>query len=343
MKNFTKMFLAACMITGFAFSLNAQSVGINTDGSSPNPKAILDITSTTQGFLPPRMTYAQREAITDPPAGLMVWCSNCGASGELQVYDGTIWLSLTGTPSGLPGAPTIGTASRGNTQAFVSFTAPVNPGGTITSYTATSSPGGITGTLNQAGSGTITVNGLTNGIAYTFTVTATNAYGTGGASAASNSVTPGVPLAIGQSYGGGIIFYIDGTTQHGLISAISDQSSGAQWGCQGTFISGADGTAIGTGNQNTLDIIAGCATAGIAAQICSNLELNGYSDWFLPSRDELNQMYLQKDVIGNFGWTNYWSSSEFSEYFVLLQGFGDGAQSGATKSAEWSVRAIRAF
>jgi hypothetical protein len=88
----------------------------------------------------------------------------------------------------VPGAPTIGTATAGNAQAAVSFTAPANTGGpAITSYTATSNPGGITG---SAASSPITVSGLTNGTAYTFTVTATNSIGTGAASAASNSVTP---------------------------------------------------------------------------------------------------------------------------------------------------------
>ncbi len=101
------------------------------------------------------------------------------------------------TPATVPGAPTIGTATAGNAQASVTFAAPASDGGSaITSYTVTSNPGGLTGT--GAGS-PIVVTGLTNGTAYTFTVTATNAIGTGPASAASNSVTPvtipGIPPA----------------------------------------------------------------------------------------------------------------------------------------------------
>jgi hypothetical protein len=97
--------------------------------------------------------------------------------------------AATATIAGtVPGAPTIGTATAGNAQAAVSFTAPANTGGpAITSYTATSSPGGFTA---SGASSPLTVSGLTNGTAYTFTVTATNSIGTGTASAASNSVTP---------------------------------------------------------------------------------------------------------------------------------------------------------
>ena len=98
-----------------------------------------------------------------------------------------------------PGAPTIGTASVVDHEtATVVYTAPAEDGyATIETYTATSSPGGITGTLSQAGSGTITVTGLTENTSYTFTVTATNSYTTGDPSSASNTVTtPASPVAI---------------------------------------------------------------------------------------------------------------------------------------------------
>jgi hypothetical protein len=87
-----------------------------------------------------------------------------------------------------PGAPTIGTATAGDASASVAFTAPASSGGAaITGYTVTSSPGGLTGT---GATSPVTVPGLTNGTAYTFTVQATNSEGSGAASAASNSVTP---------------------------------------------------------------------------------------------------------------------------------------------------------
>jgi uncharacterized protein (TIGR02145 family) len=107
------------------------------------------------------------------------------------------------TPSTVPGAPTIGTATKGNAQASVTFTAPANNGGSaITGYIVTSNPGNFTGTGSAS---PITVTGLTNGTAYTFTVIATNANGNSPASAASNSVTPasvpGAPTSVTAAEG----------------------------------------------------------------------------------------------------------------------------------------------
>jgi hypothetical protein len=95
---------------------------------------------------------------------------------------------------------------------------------------------------------------------------------------------------------GGIVFYITDSGSHGFEAAPTDQaipfSPGAAWGCFGTGITGANGTAIGTGAQNTDDILAGCVEAGIAARFAGDFSLNGYTDWFLPSRDELNELYI---------------------------------------------------
>ena len=146
---------------------------------------------------------------------------------------------------------------------------------------------------------------------------------------------------IGQKYGGGIIFYIDETGKHGLIAAPNDQSVSAKWGCYGT--TGGTSTAIGTGQANTLAIVNKCSEGGIAARICNDLVLNGYSDWFLPSKDELNQMYLKINVLGGLIFRWYWSSSEYNAGYAWGQLFGDGNRSADYKNTTYFVRAVRAF
>ena len=155
-------------------------------------------------------------------------------------------------------------------------------------------------------------------------------------------------IGIGSPYQGGIIFYLDGNGG-GLIAAPTDQSTGAEWGCSGIAIPGADGTAIGTGSQNTVDIEAGCATAGTAADICANLTLGGYSDWFLPSKDELHEMYLnigQGNALGNIGGFenfDYWSSEEAGLTVAWVRDFSNGGQGVNVKGSTYYVRAVRAF
>lgn len=156
-------------------------------------------------------------------------------------------LSVTNNRATVPGAPVIGAATGGNTTASVVFTAPGSNGGaTITSYTATSSPGGFTGTGSAS---PISVTGLTNGTAYTFTVTATNSEGTGSASSASNSVTPSAGATVPAQVTGLTLGVATSTTQPLTWTAPSNGGSAItdyviQWSPAGagTWTTFADGT-----------------------------------------------------------------------------------------------------
>ncbi len=158
----------------------------------------------------------------------------------------------------------------------------------------------------------------------------------------------GQNLSIGDTYQGGIIFYLDGNGG-GLIAAPFDQAvinDFSDWGCYGTTIAGADGVEIGTGAQNTIDIDIQCETTGIAADICSNLILGGYSDWYLPSIEELQTMYLSigsDSNIGNFVRIKYWSSSEKDSTNAWTWDFTSGFQDDFSKTSNKHVRAIRSF
>ena len=163
--------------------------------------------------------------------------------------------------------------------------------------------------------------------------------------------TPTPTIAIGESYQGGKIAYIlqagdigyDANVPHGLIAAPNDQSIFTPWGCYGTAILGADGTAIGTGAQNTIDIMNGCSTAVKAASLCGDLVLGGYNDWYLPSKDELHQLYINRVAIGGFAGNWHWSSSEYDNTDAWFQHFlGEGLTNGM-KNHTAIVRAVRAF
>ncbi|MDH0446777.1 putative Ig domain-containing protein [Shewanella sp. GD04112] len=190
---------AASATSGSATPMADQTItfanpGAQNFGSSPT------LSATSTAGLTVSFSSSTTGVCTITSGGVLtfVTAGSCTIDAD-QVGDGSTHaattVSRTFTVNAVvPGAPMIGTATAGDTQASISFIAPASIGGAaITGYTATANPGGATGT--GAGS-PITVTGLTNGVSYTFTVTATNSAGTGSASAASNSITPASPQTI---------------------------------------------------------------------------------------------------------------------------------------------------
>lgn len=231
-------------------SIQAQ-VGIGT--GTPAASAQLDVTSTTKGFLPPRMTSTERDAIASPAEGLTIYNTTIKS---VQVYNGTAWFST------------------------VHF--------------------------------------------------------------------------IGESYGGGIVFYVYDNGQHGLIAATADQNGGTaiQWYNGVDKYTGATGDGLNAGDMNTALIVAtqmaDNQTGNFAAKVCADYSVTvggvTYGDWYLPSKHELNLLYLKESDVGGISSSGYWSSSEFGfsgawyqEFFYI------GYQGFISKNLTNRVRAVRAF
>ncbi len=153
---------------------------------------------------------------------------------------------------------------------------------------------------------------------------------------------------------GGLIFYVNKNYAsdgwHYLEAAPFDQSNGAKWGSFRVPLSGARGTVIGTGKQNTLEIKAGCNTPGIAADLCSTFTFNGFQDWYLPSIDELREMYSALKVAGLGSFPNdmpdncdYWSSTQVTTDMARHLDFADNGMRGHYDDKDYPrrVRAIR--
>jgi len=188
----------------------------------------------------------------------------------------------------VPDAPTIGTATGGNASASVTFTAPANVGGgAITGYIVVSTPSSISGT---GASSPITVSGLSNGTAYTFKVFANNAYGPSPLSAASNSVTPS--LAIGSAFGGGYFagqIGVSGVATHNLVvgPVATAQNASVQWKTANTSTTGTTDVIDGPTNSTNMN-----NASHPAAQFCEGLTIGGFSDWYMPAKNELDVCYF---------------------------------------------------
>lgn len=161
----------------------------------------------------------------------------------------------------------------------------------------------------------------------------------------------GTPLdsLYGKSFQGGILAYLNVVDGTGLVSANADLSQvWSNWGCSGTDLTGAANTSMGGGAQNTTDILASCSDSNMPAQLCSDYAYGGYTDWYLPSKDELNALYtnLKAKGLGSFPDQQYWSSSEVDADNVWRQSFTDGSQYSTTKNllaVQSNIRPVRSF
>jgi hypothetical protein len=267
--------------------------------------------------------------------------------------------------------------------------APTSNSSGLLSYTssdgAVATISGTTVTINGAGSATITATQAgdathnSGSIMHVLTVTAVSVLSKSGGISGTNpsyvnkngavntsfglSATGAViavksppPTAIGDFRDGGVVFWVDpADNTHGLVCAIEDQSGGIRWYNGSLITIGTTGTAIGTGSTNTTAIIAnqGPVAISYAAGLARDYDGGGYTDWSLPSKDELNEMYLNKATINstaaansgsNFVTAVYWSSTEIDNGGASAQYFGNGYQSNSNKNSTVNmVRAVRAF
>ena len=295
--------------------------------------------------------------------------TNANGLVSLEIGTGAV---VTGTFSGINWAagpyfiktetdPTGGTAYTiaGTTELMSVPYALFSANGT----TGPQGPAGLNGPMGAQGvAGTNGLGGATGATGAQGIQGATGATGSIGATGVAGPMGPigatgvtgatgGYPVhTIGESYGGGIVFYVYDGGQHGLIAATADQSASIRWygGSYTNTCARADG--IGAGLKNTSIIIANQGPvdgATFAARICNEYSVTvgsvTYGDWYLPSKYELNLLFVQRTVVGGFASSYYWSSTESDNANAWRQDFNDGNQYDLGKDYTYYVRAVRAF
>ena len=222
------------------------------------------------------------------------------------------------------------------------------------------SAGTGTKTYSSSTTSVCTINSSTGVVAFvsvgTCTIGASIAADSSYDTATASTVSFSVVYAVGDTGpGGGIVFYVQasggtftstgsacGATCKYLEAAPSDHSSVVAWCSSTSDLLGVTATGIGSGFANTITADSTC-TSG-AFQVAADYTNNSKTDWFLPSKDELNQLYQQKTTVGGFSTADYyWSSSEFDASVAWIQFFYVGTQSSYTKSTTYFVRPVRVF
>ena len=270
----------------------------------------------------------------------------CVQSGQIdalgmpvELEDLAISCEPTTTTTSTTAAPTTTTTTSSSTST-TSTTTTAAP----TTTTTTSSSTSTTTTTTTAAPTTTTT---TTAAPTTTTTTTTEALTT---TSTTTAAVSSENYVVGQSAIGGTVAYIlqpgdpgyDPTLQQGFVATVADYPTTHSWGCAGK-VTGATGTALGTGSQNTTNILNNCTQIGIAARVCANLAEGGYDDWYLPSQDELSKLYLNKDIIGGFTGINYLTSTEQNDSYAAYRRFIDGEEDGVSKNTPITIRPIRSF
>ena len=320
------------LLTLILFSVISYSqVGINTN--TPDASSVLDIESTAGGILIPRLTETQRDAISSPATGLMIYQTD--QTTGFYFYNGTAWTRIEGVagpqgeqgpvgpqgPQGVAGAngpigPGITSTTDNNDG---TFTLTFDDGTTFTTSDLTG-PTGATGPQGPTGAaGTNGTNGsdgadgkgisstVDNGdgtftITYTDNTTFTTSDFTSDISdlEAAISYVAAEALSIGDFVGGGVVFWVDPIDNtKGLACALENQSTGIQWYNGVNTTTNATATAVGSGATNTTAIIdsQGPTETDYAAGLARAFNGGGFSDWFLPSKGELSAMFQNKETL----------------------------------------------